>query len=75
MPKLKTRKTAKYKLKTHRATAKRITITATGKLLRERRGDKHFNQKKRASRKRATAVEAIVKGAIAKNVKRALGVA
>ena len=31
------------KLKTHKATAKRIKITKTGKLLKKRAGQDHFN--------------------------------
>ena len=62
------------KLKTHRGTAKRIKITRNGKVERQGAGDKHFNQKKSASRKRATAVTKTVAGKLGKNLKRALGV-
>lgn len=69
MPKLK-----KLKLKTHKATAKRVKVTATGKLVRERAFGTHFKEKKSASRKRAINSPATITGATAKNLKRAIGV-
>ncbi len=62
------------KLKTHRGTAKRIRTTATGKLLRRRAFGGHFLAGKSESRKRVIATPAVIKGKIAKNIKRALGV-
>lgn len=61
------------KLKTHKGTAKRIKITSTGKLTRRRAFGNHMLAKKSKSRKRAINTTAIVSGAMAKNVKRALG--
>jgi large subunit ribosomal protein L35 len=61
------------KLKKHRGTTKRVTITKNNKVIRLRAGDKHFNQKKSSGRKRATAVKAVVTGEISKNLKRAIG--
>lgn len=61
------------KLKTHQATAKRIKVTATGKLLRRRGGGKHHLLKKGANRKRAIAVGSSLKGSAAAQLKRALG--
>lgn len=61
------------KLKTHKGTAKRIKISAAGKLMRRRANGTHFLEKKGTGRKRVIATKAIVKGAIAKNLKRALG--
>jgi large subunit ribosomal protein L35 len=61
------------KLKTHKATAKRIKVTSTGKLTRRRAFGTHMLSKKSKSRKRAIQVGASISGAIAKNVKRALG--
>lgn len=61
------------KLKTHKATAKRIKVTSTGKLTRRRAFGTHMLSKKSKSRKRAIQVSASISGAIAKNVKRALG--
>lgn len=37
---------AKYKLKTHKATAKRFRVTGTGKLLRTRGGKTHFRRRR-----------------------------
>lgn len=61
------------KLKTHRGTAKRIRVTATGKLLRRRAFGNHFLAGKSASRKRVIGTSANLSGKHAKNVKRAVG--
>ena len=61
------------KLKTHKGTAKRIKLTSTGKLMRRRAFGGHMLAKKSKSRKRNINTPAIVKGSMAKNVKRALG--
>jgi large subunit ribosomal protein L35 len=62
------------KLKTHKGTAKRMKITSTGKVTRRRAFGTHLLAKKSKSRKRAIKTTATVTGAMAKNVKRALGV-
>ena len=62
------------KMKTHKGTAKRIKLTSTGKLTRRRAFGNHMLSKKSKSRKRNIKTNAIVKGSMAKNVKRALGV-
>jgi len=62
------------KLKTHKGTAKRVKLTASGKLTRRRAFGTHMLAKKSKSRKRAIGVTATVGGSVAKNVKRALGV-
>ena len=62
------------KMKTHKGTAKRIKITSTGKLTRQRAFGNHMLTKKSKSRKRAINTTATVNGSMAKNVKRALGV-
>lgn len=62
------------KLKTHKATAKRVKLTPTGKVTRRRAFGTHLLAKKSKSRKRAIGTSATVTGSIAKNVKRALGV-
>jgi large subunit ribosomal protein L35 len=62
------------KLKTHKGTAKRIKITGSGKLVRERAFGNHILAKKSKSRKRNIKKSAVVTGKIAKNVKTALGV-
>jgi len=61
------------KLKTHKGTAKRVKVTASGKLLRRRAGGAHFLQKKGASRKRNINSSAQIVGKLAINLKRALG--
>ncbi len=61
------------KIKTHKGTAKRIKMTSTGKLTRRRAFGSHILAKKSKSRKRAINTTALVTGAIAKNVKRAIG--
>lgn len=62
------------KMKTHKGTAKRIKVTSTGKLTRRRAFGGHLLSKKSKSRKRNINTTAFVKGAMAKNVKRALGI-
>jgi large subunit ribosomal protein L35 len=62
------------KMKTHKGTAKRIKLTSTGKLTRQRAFGNHMLQKKSKSRKRAINTTAIVAGGMAKKVKRALGI-
>lgn len=62
------------KLKTHKGTAKRVKLTSTGKVIRRRAFGGHMLSKKSKSRKRAINTPAAVKGAMAKNIKRALGV-
>lgn len=61
------------KQKTHKASAKRIKVTGRDKLLRRIAGGTHFKEKKSSSRKRAIAAGASVHGAIARNIKRAMG--
>ncbi|MFZ2125178.1 MAG: 50S ribosomal protein L35 [Candidatus Saccharimonadales bacterium] len=61
------------KMKTHKGTAKRIKITSTGKLTRQRAFGNHMLSKKGKGRKRAIKTTAIVSGGMAQNVKRALG--
>lgn len=43
MPRKK--KTGKYKLKTHKATAKRFRMTATGKIVRTKGGKSHLRRR------------------------------
>jgi large subunit ribosomal protein L35 len=62
------------KLKTHKGTAKRIKISGSGKLMRERAFGNHILAKKSKARKRNIKTSASVQGKIAKNVKNALGV-
>ena len=62
------------KLKTHKGTAKRVKVTGSGKLVRERAFGNHILAKKSKARKRNIKTAAAVNGKIKKNVKRALGV-
>jgi large subunit ribosomal protein L35 len=62
------------KMKTHKGTAKRVKITGSGKLTRERAFANHMLSKKSKSRKRVINTSATITGSIAKNVKRALGI-
>ena len=62
------------KLKTHKGTAKRVKITKTGKISRERAFGNHILAKKSKARKRNIKTSAFVEGKIKKNVKKALGV-
>lgn len=62
------------KLKTHKGTAKRVKVTGSGKLTRERAFGNHILAKKSKSRKRNIKTSAPIDGKIAKNIKKALGV-
>lgn len=62
------------KLKTHKGTAKRVKITGSGKVVRERAFGNHILAKKSKARKRNMKTAAVVDGKISKNIKRALGV-
>jgi large subunit ribosomal protein L35 len=62
------------KLKTHRATKKRVRITKTGKLVRGHARLNHFLQKKSGSRKRRLQRSDTITGGQAKQMKRKLGV-
>lgn len=62
------------KLKTHKGTAKRIKITGSGKIVRERAYGNHILAKKSKARKRNIKTAAQVSGKIKKNIKTALGV-
>ena len=61
------------KLKTHKATAKRIKVTGSGKLIRERAFGNHILAKKSKARKRNMHTAAVIEGKNAKNIKRSLG--
>ena len=62
------------KLKTHKGTAKRIKVTGSGKITRERAFGNHILAKKSKARKRNMKTAAVISGKIKKNVKTALGV-
>lgn len=62
------------KMKTHKGTAKRVKLTKTGKILRQRAFKNHMLSKKSKSRKRRINTSATINGSMVKNIKRALGV-
>ena len=62
------------KLKTHKGTAKRVKITGSGKIVRERAFGNHILAKKSKDRKRNMKTDAVISGKIKKNIKTALGV-
>ncbi|MBQ1344454.1 50S ribosomal protein L35 [Candidatus Saccharibacteria bacterium] len=61
------------KMKTHKGTAKRIKITGSGKLVRERAFGNHILAKKSKARKRNIKTSAVISGKNAKNLKKGLG--
>lgn len=62
------------KLKTHKGTAKRVKLTTTGKVTRQRAFSGHLLSKKSKRRLRAISQSAQVTGRMKKNIKTALGV-
>lgn len=62
------------KIKTHRGAAKRIKLSRSGKLLRQRAFKNHNLGKKSSSRKREYGKDHKVRSADEKNVKKMLGV-
>ncbi len=62
------------KLKTHKGTAKRVKLTGSGKITRQRASGGHLLAKKSKSRKRAINTTGVVRGSMEKNIKRVLGV-
>jgi large subunit ribosomal protein L35 len=67
----KSTRTKKYKLKTHKATAKRFRLTGTGKVVRTKGGKSHF-RRRTSKRTKALFTEMIpVKGkAFQKRIRR-----
>ena len=61
------------KLKTHKVTAKRVKITRTGKIVRERACGNQILAKKSKARKRNMKTAAVIRDKNKKNVKTALG--
>jgi large subunit ribosomal protein L35 len=67
----KAKKKGKYKLKTHKATAKRFRLTGGGKLVRTKGGKSHLRRKKSKRAKRLYARMLGVKGSgVRKRVRR-----
>jgi large subunit ribosomal protein L35 len=64
-------KLKKYKLKTHKATAKRFRVTGTGKVLRTNAGKSHFRRRKTARAKnKITRMQVVATSAQAKRIKK-----
>ena len=61
------------KLKTHKGMAKRIKLTATGKMLRRKAFRNHLLSGKQSSLKRTYVKEFEISGGDASNVKRMIG--
>ncbi len=62
------------KIKTHKGTAKRVKVTKTGKVMRQRAFGNHILAKKSKRRKRNIKTSAQISGKSAKNIKKVLGV-
>ncbi len=62
------------KIKTHKATAKRIKTTSNNKLIRGRAFGNHMLSKKGKGRKRTIKTTAEVTGKMAKNIRKSLGI-
>lgn len=61
------------KMKTHKGLAKRVKITATGKVKRRKAGTGHLLTDKTGKRRRQLRRGVLVEGKIARGIKRALG--
>ncbi len=61
------------KMKSHSGTRKRIKVTGSGKLMREKAGKRHFLEKKSSKMTRRMAGTTEVAPANAKKVKKLLG--
>lgn len=65
----------KFKQKTRKGTARRFKITATGKVLRRVQNMRHLRRKKSKKAIRAYRVPVEVTGALARKIKRMMGLA
>jgi large subunit ribosomal protein L35 len=61
------------KMKSHSGMKKRVRVTGSGKLMRQRAGKRHLNEHKPTSRTRRLSVDVEVAGADVKVAKRLLG--
>lgn len=59
----------KYKLKTHKATAKRFRVTAGGKVMRTKGGKSHFRRRRSTRVKQALDKMIVVNTTTAKRIK------
>jgi large subunit ribosomal protein L35 len=62
------------KLKTHKGTAKRVRVSASGKLLRRNAATHHKLAAQTSRGKRAKKEDSQVSGKFAKNLRRSLGI-
>ena len=61
----------KYKLKTHKATAKRFRVTGTGKVMRTKGGKSHFRRRKSTRvKQQLDKMQPIGNSALAKRIKK-----
>lgn len=61
------------KMKSHSGMKKRVRVTGSGKLMRQRAGKRHLNEHKPTTRTRRLSQDVEVSGADAKAAKRLLG--
>ena len=61
------------KLRTHKGFAKRVKVTATGKVLRKKAYGSHLMSSKSAKRRRKLRLTAVMTGAAGKTARYALG--
>ena len=65
------KRTGKYKIKTHKATAKRFRLTGSGKVVRTKGGQTHFRRRRSKRAKRLYSEMLPVEGtAFSKRIKR-----
>ena len=61
------------KMKSHSGMSKRVRVTGSGKLMRQRAGKRHLNEHKPTKRTRRLSVDTAVAGADVKTAKKLLG--
>lgn len=61
------------KMKTHSGAKKRIRVTGTGKLMRQRAGKRHLNEHKPTTRTRRLSKDVEVSGADRRTARKLLG--
>lgn len=61
------------KMKTHKATAKRLKVTGSGKIMHKRAGGAHLLAKKSRRRKRRYKVLVAIKGVDSKRLRKLIG--
>lgn len=59
-------------MKTHKATAKRVKITSTGKILKRKAGQDHFNSRESGNTTRNKRTDVTFTSAVRKAIKKAL---